>query len=97
MNKKALAGGAGFAGLFALGLYPGLAHAQEAVARSETVVVTGSLIRGTPEDAALPVNVITAEDIQAQGSPSVVDLIKQLPVSAAVLGAPTNSTVAPVS
>ena len=85
MNKKVLAGGAGVASLFALGLWPQPVLAQEQT-ESETIVVTGSHIRGTPEDAALPVNVITAEDIQAQGSPSVIDIIKQLPASAAVLG-----------
>lgn len=51
-----------------------------------TVTVTGSLIQGTPEDAALPVDVLTAEDLQLQGNPSVLDLIKSLPVSSGVLG-----------
>src|SRR4051812_16273961 len=50
------------------------------------VVVTGSFIRGTPEDAALPVDVISADDIEKQGSPSTLDLIKQLSVSSGVLG-----------
>ena len=35
------------------------AHAQDA---EEDIVVTGSYIRGTPEDAALPVDVISAQD-----------------------------------
>ncbi len=52
----------------------------------ETVTVTGSLIQGTPEDAALPVDVLTAEDLRLQGSPSALDLIKSLPVSSGVLG-----------
>lgn len=51
-----------------------------------TVTVTGSLIQGTPEDAALPVDVLTAEDLRLQGSPSALDLIKSLPVSSGVLG-----------
>ncbi len=50
------------------------------------VVVTGSFIRGTPEDAALPVDVISAEDISKQGSPSTLELIKTLSVSSGVLG-----------
>src|SRR5690242_15789392 len=50
------------------------------------VVVTGSFIRGTPEDAALPVDVIGAEELQKQGSPSPVELIKSLTVSNGVLG-----------
>jgi iron complex outermembrane receptor protein len=50
------------------------------------VVVTGSFIRGTPEDAALPVDVIGADELQKQGSPSPVELIKSLTVSNGVLG-----------
>ena len=52
----------------------------------EEVVVTGSLIRGTPEDAALPVDVISQEDLEKQGSPTTVELLKALPVSNGVLG-----------
>ncbi len=51
-----------------------------------TVTVTGSLIQGTPEDAALPVDVLTAEDLRLQGNPSALDMIKSLPVSSGVLG-----------
>jgi iron complex outermembrane receptor protein len=61
------------------------AHAQDTPAVEE-VVVTGSFIRGTPEDAALPVDVIGRDELERQGSPSTVDLIKQLPVSSGVLG-----------
>lgn len=53
---------------------------------SEEVVVTGSYIRGTPEDAALPVDVITSNELEMQGSPSVLELVKSLPVSNGVLG-----------
>ena len=50
------------------------------------VVVTGSLIQGTPEDAALPVDVIGAAELARQGSPTPVDLLKNLPTSSAVIG-----------
>ena len=50
------------------------------------VVVTGSLIRGTPEDAAAPVDVIGADEIAKQGNPSPVELLKALPTSSGVLG-----------
>ena len=53
---------------------------------AQEIVVTGSFIRGTPEDAALPVDVISADEIQKQGSPTLVDLIKSLPSSAGVVG-----------
>lgn len=64
----------------------GTAQAQTAPAAVKEVVVTGSFIRGTPEDAALPVKVIGAEELEKQGSPSTVDLIKSLSVSSGVLG-----------
>ena len=65
------------------------AHAQEdddSERKLATVTVTGSLIQGTPEDAALPVDVLTAEDLRLQGNPSALDMIKSLPVSSGVLG-----------
>jgi iron complex outermembrane receptor protein len=52
----------------------------------DTVIVTGSYIKGSAEDAALPVDVISSEDLQKQGSPSTLDILKQLPVSNGVLG-----------
>lgn len=52
----------------------------------EAVIVTGSLIAGTPEDAALPVDVIGQEELAKQGSPSTVELLKGLSVSNGVLG-----------
>src|SRR4051812_16159961 len=40
------------------------------------VVVTGSFIAGTPEDAAVPVEAVTLEELRNQGSPSNLDLVK---------------------
>ncbi len=50
------------------------------------IVVTGSLIRGSAENAASPVDVISGEELAKQGSPTVVDLIKNLPTSNGVTG-----------
>lgn len=50
------------------------------------VIVTGSYIRGTPEDAALPVDVLSAQDLQKQGAPSMVDIVKSIPGVQSVLG-----------
>ncbi len=61
------------------------ATTQDEEAASD-IIVTGSLIRGTPEDAALPVDVIGADELSRQGSPSAVDLLKNLPVSNGVIG-----------
>lgn len=46
--------------------------------RQETVTVTGSFIQGSPEDAALPVDVLTAQDLKLEGNPTVTDLIKNI-------------------
>ncbi|RDE06770.1 TonB-dependent receptor plug domain-containing protein [Sphingomonas aracearum] len=50
------------------------------------IVVTGSLIRGTPEDSALPVNVIGGDELAKMGAPSAVELFKMLPTASASLG-----------
>ena len=51
----------------------GVAYAQTtpppAPAEVQEVVVTGSLIRGTPEDAALPVDVVGAEELDDRARP----------------------------
>ena len=52
----------------------------------ERVVVTGSYIRGTAEDAALPVDVISSQDILGQGAPQITDLIRNLGVSSGIDG-----------
>ena len=55
----------------------------------EEVVVTGSYIRGTPEDAALPVDVLDRSDLEDAGDPSINELIRNLNVSSGAL-AETN-------
>ncbi len=52
----------------------------------EEVVVTGSDIRGTPEDAELPVDVINRDDLEDIGNPSVIDLVRNLGVTSGNLG-----------
>lgn len=65
----------------------GPAAAQGAApAQIEEVVVTGSLIQGASEDAALPVTAITAQDLQKQGSPTSLELLKALPIVGATIG-----------
>ena len=76
-------GGAGAGSTQAGGIQP-VDQTDEAPVRD--VVVTGSLIQGTPEDAALPVDVINSAELARQGSPSPVELLKNLPTSSAVLG-----------
>jgi iron complex outermembrane receptor protein len=60
-----------------VGVVPNAAAATPATSEGaiEEVIVTGSYIRGTPEDAALPVDVITRDTLQEQRSPDLVSLI----------------------
>ena len=65
------------------------AIAQEAAPAGEAadrIVVTGTLIRGSAEDAAAPITVIDADELALQGSPSLLDIARRLPVSSGVLG-----------
>ncbi len=64
---------------------PTLVFAQQ-TPEIEEVVVTGSLIRGTPVDAALPVEVYSQEDLKLSGSPSALDFAKSLSISGATSG-----------
>jgi iron complex outermembrane recepter protein len=52
----------------------------------EEVVVTGSLIRGTPEDAALPVEIVTAQELEEQGDPSPLEFVKNMAASGPTTG-----------
>ena len=52
----------------------------------QEVVVTGSFIAGTPENAALPVSVLSAETLSKQGSPSAIEMLKALPEAAGIIG-----------
>ncbi|MFM8939527.1 MAG: TonB-dependent receptor plug domain-containing protein, partial [Phenylobacterium sp.] len=65
----------------------GAAQAQDAKPTTvEEVVVTGSFIVGTPKDTAIPVAVLNQEDLEKRGSPSILDILKTLPISGPVLG-----------
>jgi len=52
----------------------------------EKVVVTGSHIKRSRESTALPVDVVTAQDLEKEGAPTIVDVAKALPVSNGVIG-----------
>ena len=52
----------------------------------EEIVVTGSFIKGTPEDAALPVDVLTRADLQDVGSPSLIEMVRNLGVTSGNIG-----------
>ena len=50
------------------------------------VIVTGSLIAGTPEDSALPVEVFTNADLEEQGAPTALEFAKDLTIGGPVQG-----------
>lgn len=52
----------------------------------DEVVVTGSFLKGTAEDSAMPVEVITFEELQDLGRPSNLDLVKTMSESGGVAG-----------
>ncbi len=90
MNRRHLCAGSALTLLMALGASQATAAAAAAAAAApkevSEVVVTGSYIQGTPKTAALPVDVVTQETLRRQGSPSVIEVIKQLPESSGVIG-----------
>jgi outer membrane receptor protein involved in Fe transport len=84
MTKAILGGGSSLFALL-LGLGAALPASAEDASVSE-VVVTGSYIQGTPEDAALPVSVIGAEEMREQGAPTVTELFRNLPEAQGLIG-----------
>ncbi|CAI8176634.1 MAG: Uncharacterised protein [Alphaproteobacteria bacterium] len=70
-------------GALALGLAVSPLGAQDGV---DEVIVAGSYIKQTPEDAPVPVDVVNREELFNVGNPSVVELVKTLGVSSGVDG-----------
>ncbi|HTE42424.1 MAG TPA: TonB-dependent receptor [Steroidobacteraceae bacterium] len=62
----------------------------------EEVVVTGSLIKGTPEDSAMSVEVISYEDLQNIGRPSNLDLVKTMTESGQTAGEANRYNAFPI-
>ena len=59
---------------------------QVETAPSETIVVTGSYIRGQTEDGALPVDVVGVEELDARGIDSPLEFVRSLPSVGITLG-----------
>ncbi|WP_337186185.1 TonB-dependent receptor [Phenylobacterium sp.] len=62
------------------------AWAQNAATDVEEVVVTGTFLAGTPEGGAQSVDVITAQELEQRGAPTMVELIKTIGASQSVVG-----------
>ena len=61
---------------------PALAQEEDAQsAEVEEIVVTGTYIKGTPEDAPLPVTTLQRDDLALEGAPTTIDLIKSMSFS----------------
>jgi len=52
----------------------------------DRVVITGSFIQGTPEDAALPVEVFTQEELESRGAPTALEFAKSLTIAGPTSG-----------
>ncbi len=63
-------------------------HAREVETFSHSVTVTGSWTPCTPEDAPQPDSVLSREDLEAEGTPSMLGVIRNLSFS---LGADLES------
>jgi len=63
-----------------------LAQPADIDAEVEEVIVTGSYIRGTPEDAPNPVSILSRDDLLKQGSPTINELVKNLGISSGTDG-----------
>ena len=84
MKKVALAGAVS-SYLAVLGT-PVMAQTGDSqVEGDDTIIVTGTLIRGSAEDAPAPVEVIGADELANMGNPGIIDLARRLPSSAGVL------------
>jgi iron complex outermembrane recepter protein len=69
---------------------------QPGRAELEEVVVTGSFLRGTPEDTAIPVEIVSYEEIERMGRPSNLDLVKLMSESGGVAGENNRANFYPV-
>ncbi|MCR5876222.1 TonB-dependent receptor plug domain-containing protein [Phenylobacterium sp. J426] len=81
-------------------LAAGAANAQDAGRSAagpantvDEVVVTGTFIAGTSEDAAIPVEALTLEELRQTGSPSNLDLVKSLSEVGSVAGEANRSNL----
>lgn len=70
---------------------PALADEAQDPASGKDIVVTGSRLLTAKQAQALPLRTIDAEEMQKQGSPPLIDLIRSLPESAGALGNSNSS------
>jgi iron complex outermembrane receptor protein len=66
------------------------------VTELEEVVVTGSFIKGTPTDTAMPVEVIGLEELKNMGTPTNIDLVKTMTEVGQVAGETNRYNAFPI-
>ncbi|WP_430423437.1 TonB-dependent receptor domain-containing protein [Phenylobacterium sp.] len=89
IKRRYFCGGSTLAVALVLGLAgnaQGQTQSSSDPAEVAEVIVTGSFIAGTPEDSALPVDVLSTKDLEQQGSPTIVQLVKTITASQSSLG-----------
>jgi outer membrane receptor protein involved in Fe transport len=78
--------GAALAQTQTAGAKPAPAPGAKPASLVEEVVVTGSLIRGTALDTALPVEVHSQEELERQGNPTALEFAKTLTIAGPTTG-----------
>jgi iron complex outermembrane receptor protein len=82
----AVAMAVGLTGAASAQVAKGAAAATSKQAEVSEVVVTGSYIAGTPTNSALPVDVVSTQNLERQGSPTAVQLVKTLTAATSGVG-----------
>ena len=84
--------GTAIAAAIAAGAWSGAASAAEAEAPEvEAVVVTGSRLLTARQADALPLRIVTSQELEAQGSPALVDVIRAMPEASGSIGNSNSS------
>ncbi|MGD2134402.1 MAG: TonB-dependent receptor, partial [Maricaulaceae bacterium] len=81
MLKRFLCGTASVVALGAIAAGPAAAQDD-----SDVIVVTGSYIAGTPEDAALPVDVFSQTELEQVGAPTLNELLRNIGTTQGLIG-----------
>ncbi|MGI9262303.1 MAG: TonB-dependent receptor plug domain-containing protein [Woeseiaceae bacterium] len=77
---------------FSMGSQSAVAQDSDADESLEEVVVTGSRIRQNPLDARTPVQILSAEDLEASGDVSLGDFLQRLPISGSAINRSNNAS-----
>ena len=95
IRKKTVLHGAASMAALAIAALAAPAQAQEAAPDSEeaaqTIVVTGSRLLSAREAEALPLRSISADELEKQGSPALIDVIRALPEASGSIGNSNSS------